>query len=236
MSTALARKYRLDVTADLTLSGGWLQLNGVTDFDPGIDPNTVDVTAYDTNGLPSFEVTAYNVAPTATFFRRLTGSVYDPGQEIVRLASSLQFGSAARCGFRWYDKTGGPETGQAIVIPSWKRASTGAKDAESVSVTLQATDGTVLLNFTNPGTASAAPVVLSASPAAQGSGKILTITGAGFLGTTAVSIGGTAASSFVVQSDNLITAVMPTAAAGSAPVIVTNAVGASAALAYTRGA
>lgn len=237
MSTALARKFRIDVTTDLTLAGGWVQLNGVSDFDPGISPNLEDAEAYDSNGLPSKEVTAYDGAPTATFMRRLTAGVYDPGQEIVRLASSLQFGNAARCGMRWYDKFGGPETGMAVVIPTWKRAQTNWKNLESITSTFQVTDGTLTMNFTNPGTAATVPVIVSALPSGQGTGKIITLTGAAFTGTTAITIGGVsvAAGAFTMQGDTVLSFVVPAGSAGSAPIVVTNGVGNSANFPYTRG-
>lgn len=30
MTTALARKFRVEITTDLTLAGGWTQLNGIS--------------------------------------------------------------------------------------------------------------------------------------------------------------------------------------------------------------
>lgn len=236
MTNALARKFRIDVTSDLTLASGWLQLNGITDFDPEVTPNLEDATAYDVNGWSSSEPTMQDWSATATFLRRLTGSTYDPGQELVRLCVG-QFGTAARVGFRWYDKTGGPEANSGIAIPSWKRAQTGVKNLEAATVTFTGTDIPLNLNITNPGTAATAPVVLAATPSAQSVGKILSITGASFLGTTGITIGGVAVATgaFTVQSDNLITAVVPAGTAGSAPIIVTNAVGASASFPYTRG-
>lgn len=237
MSNALARKFRIDVTTDLTLAGSWVQLNGISDFDPGIAEHLEDAMAYDTNGLPSMEPTAYDAAPVVTFLRRYSGgATYDPGQEIVRLASSLQFGSAARCGVRWYDKFGGPETGQALVLPNWKRSQSGVRNLEAVTSTLQVTDGTLTLNFANPGTAATVPLVLSATPSGQSAAKPLTLTGQSFLGTTGITVGGVAvaAGAFTVQSDNLIVLVMPAGSAGSAPIIVTNAVGAGASFPYTR--
>lgn len=82
--------------------------------------------------------------------------------------------------------------------------------------------------------AAAAPTVTAASPTGQGAAKAIVISGVRFTGTTAVSIGGTAATSFSVINDNQIVAVLPAGSAGSAPVIVTNATGASAAFPYTR--
>lgn len=238
MSTTLARKFRCDVTSDLTLAAGFLQLNGITDFDPEVTPNLQDSTAYDTSGVVAMEPTMQAPIVTATFLRRIIASTYDPGQELVR-ATIGQFGNAARCGLRWYDKNGGPETGSIVAIPGWKRSQTGVANLEAITVTFTGTDGILNLNFANPGTAPTAPIILSATPTSQNSAKILTIIGTGFTGVTGatgVTIGGVNATSYIVQSDNMITAVMNTAGAGSAPLIVTNGVGASASFPYTRGA
>lgn len=86
------------------------------------------------------------------------------------------------------------------------------------------------------GTASSVPLISAATPSAAGDYEVVQITGARFTGTTALTFGGVAAEDFRVISDNLIAAVMPSGDAGSAAIIVTNAGGASASFAYTRGA
>jgi hypothetical protein len=63
----------------------------------------------------------------------------------------------------------------------------------------------------------------------------VTITGAGFLGATAVKFGADTAAEFTVVNGATILAVMPAGAAGAAPVMVTTPVGDSPAFAYTRG-
>lgn len=242
MSILLARRYRIDATTDLTLASGWVEVKRVTDFDPGIVPSVEDATAYDTNGVSAGEVTMLDASPTLTFLSQLITAVRDPGQAIL-LATTGMFGTATRAGLRWYDRNGltGPDNGSAVVIPVLKRAQTGVKNLEAVTATCGVTDGILNVGIANPGVAAAAPVILSASPAAQSVGKILTIVGTGFAtvvaGTPAnVTIGGTNATSFVIESDNMIVAVMPAGSAGSAPIIVTNPVGASASFAYVRGA
>lgn len=84
--------------------------------------------------------------------------------------------------------------------------------------------------------AAAAPTItaVEGDPDPAGAGELITITGTGFSTATAVTVGGTAVTDFDVDSDTQITAVMPAGAAGSAPVIVTNPLGSSAAKAYTR--
>src|SRR5262249_33844130 len=79
------------------------------------------------------------------------------------------------------------------------------------------------------------PAVTSLSPAsdtASGGGSV-TITGTNLGGATAVSFGGTAATSFVVNSDNSITATAPAHAAGTVSVTVTTPGGTSSGASFT---
>lgn len=237
-TTALARKFRVDVTSDLTLASGWVETKGIYSLKPSVNPNLVDTSAYDTDGWDSFEITGNAWALAQSFWRRTVTGTYDPGQELIR-ARQGQFGDSARVGVRWYDKNGGPEAFKGVAIVGWERANDGVKDADAASVTLTG-DG-ILTTITNPGVAAAAPVILAASPSAQSVGKILTITGTGFASVVAgtpanVTIGGTNATSFVVESDNMIVAVVPAGSAGSAELVVTNPVSASNSFPYTRGA
>lgn len=239
MSTTLDRKFLCDVTLDLTLAGSWVRVNGVSAFAPLNNPNVVDTTASDTLGYSTSEITLYDTTATMTFFRRVVFSVYDPGQELIRGVTKGKFGTAARLGLRWYDAAAGPETGMGIFIAAWKRSNTGVKNVEMADVTFTNTDAVPTFDFANPYAATSAPVITGASPAAAAVGTILSIVGVGFTGTTGashVTIGGTNATNYIVQSDTLITAVMPAGSAGAAALVVTNAVGASPSFAYTRGA
>jgi hypothetical protein len=89
------------------------------------------------------------------------------------------------------------------------------------------------------GLTNSAPTITSVAPAAAVAGSQITITGIGFTGASgaaAVKIGAANASAYTVVSDSTIVATMPAGTAGSAPIVVTNSTGASAAFAYTRGA
>lgn len=235
-TTALARRFAVDVTADLTLASGFLRFPGMTDFNPQIKPNTVDSSTYDTDGWSSSEITMQAWSLTLSALRQPSAGVYPPAQELVRTCQG-NFGDAARVGVRWYDKNGAPEAYQGVAIVEWNESKTAVADLNEVQVTLTG-DG-VLAKISNPGNAAAAPVLLSATPSAVAAGGVVEIIGTGFTGTvtgTGVKFGGVSASSFIVVSDSVIVAVMPTGSAGSAPIIVTNATGASNSLAYTRGA
>jgi IPT/TIG domain-containing protein len=238
VSTTLARKFRVDVTSDLTLAASWLQLNGIDDWNPNVNPTTEDTSAYDTSGWTTNEVTMQAWSATASVFRRLNAGVYDPGQELCR-ATVGQFGTAARVGVRWYDKNGGPEAYSGVALVGWARNNTAVTNVEKATITFTNTDIPLNLNISNPGVAAVAAVVLAAAPSAVAVGGIVNITGVGFSGTTGatgVKFGATNATSYIVVSDNTIVAVMPAGSAGSAAVTVTNPVGASNVFPYTRGA
>jgi hypothetical protein len=76
------------------------------------------------------------------------------------------------------------------------------------------------------------PVVTGISPASgpDAGGTVVTITGTGFLGTTKVSFGANAATTFTVNSDTSITATSPPGSTGNAHIRITNPAGVSAAV------
>lgn len=77
--------------------------------------------------------------------------------------------------------------------------------------------------------------ITTALPTAQAQGEIVELIGTGFGSASAVTVGGVSAS-FDYISHTKIHVHIPAGSAGSAPIIVTNAGGASSAKAYTRGA
>ena len=67
------------------------------------------------------------------------------------------------------------------------------------------------------------PSITSFTPNLAGNGEVVTITGTGFTGTTAITFGGTNAASFTIVSDTEITATVGTGSSGS--IVVTNPAG-----------
>lgn len=231
--SALARRYRIDVSAD---GATWLQLKGVTDFNPQVKPDTKDSSTYDSNGWAASEITMNSWSVTATVLRQTNGGVFDPAQELVR-ARQAQFGDAARIYVRWYDNSGAPEAYSGRGIVEWNRSQSGVADLDAATVSITG-DG-ALASITNPYTPSAVPVVTAATPSGASVGQLVTILGQGFTGTvatTGVKFGATNATNWVVVSDSEIVATVPAGTAGAASIVVTNANGASSAFAYTRGA
>jgi len=110
----------------------------------------------------------------------------------------------------------------------------GVEPNESFFVNVTNVTGATVGDAQGPGTITndvfAAPAVPGQSPSrgARAGGTVVTITGTGFTGATAVSFGG-AAAVFTVNSDTSITATTPAHATGPFDVTVTTAGGTSAA-------
>lgn len=118
-------------------------------------------------------------------------------------------------------------TASAIIIPP---SVGGAGDAYATSTIALGLSGKPLM----VPAAGVAPVITTADatgPAAGGTG--VAIFGAGFLSATNVKFGTISASSFRILSDTLIVAIPVAHAAGSQPVTVINATGASNAQAFS---
>lgn len=79
------------------------------------------------------------------------------------------------------------------------------------------------------------PTLTVASPEGAAAGAQVTITGTRFTAATGVKFGAVAATTFTVLNDTTIVAVVPAGTAGAANITVTNALGTSTALPYTRG-
>lgn len=127
---------------------------------------------------------------------------------------------------------GGPSISATIlIIPSTLG---GTADGNLATATVQLpVDGTPVFAAA-PG---AVPTIVSALPSGAAAGAIVTIRGTGFTGTvptTGVKFAAVNASSWSVTDDGTIVAVVPAGSAGSAPITVTNATGASTAFPYTR--
>ena len=147
-----------------------------------------------------------------------------------------QFGDAARLYVRWYRTDGIDEAWSGRAIVEVSPSKTGVADLNEISVTFTG-DG-VLTKIANPYAPSLAPVISSASPSGVATGGQVRIVGQNFtgtVGTTGVKFGATNATSWILDGDSVIVAVMPSGTAGAANIVVTNATGASTAFPYTRG-
>ena len=125
-----------------------------------------------------------------------------------------------------------PATSFNVISDTQMTATSPAQAAGSVDVTVTGPNGTSatsladLFVYEDP----PAPTVTAVSPArgSTAGGTPVTITGTGFDGATAVTFGGTPATSFSVLSDSQITAISPPGTAGANNVTVATVNGTSA--------
>jgi hypothetical protein len=233
----LARRIRVDVTLVTTtgLDGSWTQLKGLTDVNFQITPTKVDATSYDTNGWTDSDVTLNAFSGMVKCNRQSNAGVQDPGQ-LLLTACVGKFAPNNYLYTRWYDKDGKSEPsfyGLAIIEQSSSKTAVGDLDEDQFSFTGKG----AAIAIANPASAAAVPVILAAAPSGVAAGGQVQISGQGFTGTvatTGVKFGGVNATSWIVLSDTTIVAIMPAGSAGSAPIIVTNALGASASFPYVR--
>lgn len=233
MTTELARRFRVDVSTD---DVNYVQIKGVNDYNPQVANTEADASAYDTDGWGSTEITLKNWSASVKTFVRTEAGVLDPGIKLCR-DTQLAFGDQARLWVRSYDRNTGKEARKGRAIVTYNRSKSGVTDLDEVQIDFKG-DG-ALVDIADVAITVPAPVVLSATPSGAAAGAQVTITGANFVGvltTTGVKFGATNATSWTVVSANTIVAIVPTGTAGSAPITVTNATGASNAFPYTRGA
>ncbi len=133
-------------------------------------------------------------------------------------ASAVSFGSTVATSFTVYSDT-------AIITT----APPGT--AGTVDITVTAPGGTSTTGTADRYTYSAASVPsvtsLGTTSGSTGGGTVVTISGSGFTGASAVAFGGVGATAFTINSDTLITVVAPPSSAGVWDVTVTGPAGTS---------
>lgn len=234
MTVAFARRFKVDVSVDGTT---WVPLKGINDLAPSENSTLQAADTFDTIGFNAFEKTMTGGKLVAKVLRPTTAGIpSDPGQELAQ-ATRFQFGTPARLYVRWYDRFGDNDAWSMQALIDWNQSKSGVADLDEVTITFTA-DG-IVTPITNPYASPAVPVITAATPSGAGTGAQVQISGSGFIGTiatTGVKFGAVNATSWVVVSDSLIVAIVPSGSAGAANIVVTNAQGASTAFTYTRAA
>ena len=100
-----ARKWYLDVNTGTHASPTWVGVFGLLDFKAPVAADVKDDSDYDSGGYKSSTVTALGWTVEFKVARKVQASVataYDPGQEVLRLAS-VNMGASNRVEVRWYE-------------------------------------------------------------------------------------------------------------------------------------
>lgn len=237
-------EYGLDVNLGTFAVPIFQPFRRISGFQPTPTPTTQDAQTYDDLGAQNQDVTGWSwaIAFNAQVNRSLTTGLYLP--EVEYLLARTKPGAKSELAVadvRWYHKpeVGTPnptDAGRGQCTVAYTRQNTGpGGEIETLAFTL--TGKGPYEEIANPfaGWAATAPVITSVTEPGQGTGELVTITGSGFLGTTAVTFDAIAASDFEVVSSTTILAVLPADAAGTVPVQVTTPAG-SDSIDYERAA
>lgn len=199
-------------------------------------PVTVQREVYGTKGVQSSDIIGYNHVLTFSVeaVRDDTGAIAQPWL-VELLKVSGRKGAANKLDAQLFDALDGnlPAIEGSFSVASVK-GNTGYADKAVWNFTLTS-DG-IVDEIVSPVASGGEPVLESALPTDVAVGKNVVVRGYNLSGATSATIGGVEATSITVIDTNIIVLEVPAGAAGSAPIIVTNPVGASTALAYVRGA
>lgn len=141
-ATTTNRKWYVDLDTSPDATPTWIGLFGITELTPGIEGTLQDDSDFDGEGWKSQTNTANAWSLEGKVKRGvqagITPSVYDPGQEILRLAAA-ETGVGNSVHVRWYEmEPGGPRVeayeGRAAV--SWSEDGGGMDALSIVSFTL----------------------------------------------------------------------------------------------------
>jgi hypothetical protein len=225
----------------------WLPVRRAFNINPAMTPITQDAQTYDDKGSPNADVSAWSFVLNASALvnRSATTGEVVPELRVLQQRYGDKSGDDAVVGVRWYHKPAdgsAPDPNEAfhgLATVGIVRANVGPNGAnESWNLTL--TGKGYARRIANPFTGwaddTATPVVTGVAPEGEGTGELVTITGSGFVGATAVTFDTIAASDFTVVSSSTIVAVLPADTAGDVPVVVTTVDGTSAPYTYTRAA
>lgn len=234
--TALARRIRVDIDTATYPASLYQQLIGRQEIKLIEELRTVDDEDHDGGGAFREAVTGYNWRLEIKLLHstNVAGTSRDTVHAFLRTMFNVAKASnvaAAEFGVRWYDRNGlaGDSFEGRAYVKAWPSEGGGPGAQDVISVVIQGQGP--LAEITNPA-GSLLPVVSGVTPSTGGiaGGNMVQIFGRNFTtvtGAAGVKLGGTNATSYVVNHDALITAVAPAHAAGSVQVLVTNPSGPS---------
>ena len=197
----------------------------ITATSPSGSAGVADITVTNETGTSSTSAAdhfSYDAVPTVTGVSPNAGG--SGGTDIVTItgtgfvvgSSTVSFGGSAG-------------TSVSCSSSTTCTATSPAKSASVVNVTVTTPGGTSATSSADKFTYDAAPSVTGISPNAGPivGGTVVTITGTGLADTTGVDFAGTNAASYTINSDTSVTATSPSHVAGVADITVTNETGTS---------
>lgn len=219
-------------------TGSWVTVFGQQSIKPNQTTGKTDNSDADTGRWTSQAVTTLGRVIECNFERKTYGVGYDPGQEELRALAAAD--PPLLCHYRMFNRYGlADPSEEGFAVVEWAPTGGGQADTAKTAVTLTVQGKPTTIS--NPVAAASVPTAYQVTPnTSVATGAQVIIRGSGFtsakaFGAAGVKFGSTNATAFEAPSDNVIVAVVPATSAGSQPVTVVNATGASTpALAFTH--
>ena len=230
-----ANSFELGLDVTPLGGGGFLNIPDITDLNPQDAAKTRGRETYASKGVDTQNKYAASMTTSVNIeiVRDAAGQWQPALVDLMKAARSL--GASNRRAYRVYDLLGADYAFSAIGAVSTNFNGNDWDSAKWVTVTFGPYGKATWLTV-NPTAVGVISVVTEALPTGATATTVLILHGDNFTGATGVTIGGVAATGLAVLSDNTIRCIVPAGSAGSAPIVVTTANGASAAFPYVRGA
>lgn len=148
-TTALARRWRLEVNMGTSAAPNFQLCPAITAFTWTMDPTIQDSSTYDDGGWSDNTKTGQAWKVEATFNRKETSdaTAYSPVHEKLR-AAALAFGAASEVEVRWADRDHLPEAYQGICLVTWTPSGGDRTALDAIKATL--TGKGILNQIANP--------------------------------------------------------------------------------------
>lgn len=200
---------------------------------PTPTPVTIAREVYGTKGVQSIDKIGDNwvVTFSAEGVRDDDGAIVQPWLiELIAIAGLK--GAANKVDIQWFDALDEALPAyEGSFSVSYVPGATGYADKALFNFTL--TSNGVIPPITSPIAGTGAPILESATPSGLTVGDLIVVRGYNLDTAVSATIDGVAVAEIRPVDSNVIVLLIPAAVAGSAPIIVTNGVGASAPLPYT---
>ncbi|MEQ6899283.1 IPT/TIG domain-containing protein [Microbacterium sp. KR10-403] len=223
----------------LKQSGAFVNITGdINNLALNPTPITVQREVYGTKGRNSTDIIGYNFAPTfdvEVMRDPVTKEVVAAQAWVIDLINAAYAeGGANKRDFQIITDALDERfpTFEGTFSVAVADLNTGYADKGGFRFTLN-NDGVVERLSTSPIAGTGEPLLESASPTGQAPGDLIVVRGYRLGSTVSATVGGTAVTELRVVDDNTLVLQIPTGITGSAPIIVTNSVGASNSQPYT---
>lgn len=221
----------------LKQSGAFVNVTGdINNLAGNPTPITVQREVYGTKGRQSQDIIGYNFAPSFS-----VEGVRDPvTKQLVAAQSWLvdllnaaySEGEDNKREFQWFDaldeRLPAFEGKFSIAVTD---LNTGFADKGGWTFTL--TNDGVVRKIESPIASDGSAILESASPSAQAPGDLIVVRGYSLASTVSATIDAIPVAEIRVVDDNAVVLLIPATVTGSAPIVITNGIGASSPLPYT---